>query len=177
MRRPAAVDEVRPDGATIARVTRLACLALAAVVLAGCAPAVDPDLRRDDACIYEIGRPHSVGGDYQLYKAHNRVPGDDLIAATSDVNDARMLASKSELDAWIGIGSLVLGPVLFLPGVGLLGYGIAKSQDGSIAGGAILSITGAAGIIAGAIFYHRSDRERAAAIDRYNQERAASCRP
>ncbi|HEX6836710.1 MAG TPA: hypothetical protein VF334_09065, partial [Polyangia bacterium] len=165
------------DGATIVHVTRLVCLALAAAALAGCAPTVDPDLRRDDACIYEIGSPHAVGGDYQLYKAHNRVPGDDLIAATADVNDARMFASKAQLDEWLGIGSLVLGPVLFLPGVGLLGYGIAKGQDGSIAGGTILSVTGAAGIIAGAYLYHRSDRERARAIDLYNHERAASCRP
>ena len=122
---------------------------------------MDPDLRRDDLCLYDIGRPHSVGGEYQLYKGHQRVPGDDLIAATADVNDARMLASKSELDDWLGLGSLVLGPVLFLPGVGLFGYGLAKGQDGSIAGGAILGLTGAAGLIGGAILY----------------QRAASCRP
>lgn len=158
--------------------TRLLVLAVAAATLAGCAPTVDSDLRRDNDCIYEIGRPHTIGGtEYQLYKAGRRVAGDDLLAATADVNDARMLASRAELDDWLGIGSLVLGPVLFLPGVGLLGYGIAKDQDGSIAGGAILGITGAAGIIAGAYLYHRSDRERARAIDLYNHERAASCRP
>ena len=88
-----------------------------------------------------------------------------------------MARSRSQLDDWLGIGSLVLGPVLFLPGVGLLGYGIAKGQDGSTAGGAILGVTGAAGIVAGAYLYHRSDRERARAIDLYNQQRAASCRP
>ena len=158
--------------------TRLLVLVAAAAMLAGCAPTVDADLRRDNDCIYEIGRPHTVGGaEYQLYKAGRRVPGDDLLAATADVNDARMVASRAELDDWLGIGSLVLGPVLFLPGVGLLGYGIAKDQDGSIAGGAILGITGAAGIVAGAYLYHRSDRERARAIDLYNHERAASCRP
>ena len=138
---------------------------------------MDPDLRRDDLCLYDIGRPHSVGGEYQLYKGHQRVPGDDLIAATADVNDARMLASKSELDDWLGLGSLVLGPVLFLPGVGLFGYGLAKGQDGSIAGGAILGLTGAAGLIGGAILYQRAAREREHAIDLYNQQRAASCRP
>jgi hypothetical protein len=67
--------------------------------------------------------------------------------------------------------------VLFLPGVGLLGYGAAKGQDGSIAGGVILGVTGAAGIVAGAILYHRANKERERAIDVYNQERAASCRP
>lgn len=156
--------------------TRLSLL-LAAATLAGCATAYDPDLRREDVCIYEIGRPHTIGGEYELYKARRRVPDDDLLAATADVNDARMLASRAELDDWLGIGSLVLGPVLFLPGVGLLGYGIAKGQDGSVAGGTILGVTGAAGIVAGAYLYHRSDRERARAIEIYNQERAASCRP
>ena len=154
----------------------LICVATAAV-LAGCAPTLDPDLRRDDLCLYDVGRPHAVGSDYQVYKAHQRVPGDDLIAATADVNDARMLASKAELDDWIGLGSLVLGPVLFLPGVGLLGYGIAKGQDGSIAGGAILAATGLTGIIAGAILYQRAGREREHAIDVYNQAHGASCRP
>jgi hypothetical protein len=154
----------------------IAAVALAAVV-AGCAPTVDPDLRRDDLCLYEVGRPHSVGGEYQLYKGHRRVPGDDLLAATADVNDARMSASRAQLDEWLGLGSLVLGPVLFLPGVGLLGYGIAKSQDGSIAGGTILGVIGAAGIVAGAVLYRRANRERARAIDQYNQARAASCRP
>jgi len=159
-------------------VTRLACLAaVAATLVSGCAAELDPDLRQQNVCIYEIGRPHAVGQEYQLYKAGRRVNGDDLLAATADVNDARMVASRAQLDEWLGIGSLVLGPVLFLPGVGLLGYGIAKGQDGSIAGGAILGITGAAGIIAGAYLYHRSDRERARAIDLYNHERAASCRP
>jgi hypothetical protein len=151
--------------------------AVAVAALTACSPALDPDLRREDACIYEIGHPHAVVGEYQLYKAHHRVPGDDLLAATADVNDARMFASKALLDEWLGIGSLVLGPVLFLPGVGLLGYGVAKGQDGSIAGGVILGVTGAAGIIGGAILYRRADRERTHAIDVYNQERAASCRP
>ncbi len=150
---------------------------LLAVALAGCAPALDPDLRQDDRCLYEIGRPHAVGSEYQLYKGHQRVPGDDLLAATADVNDARMFASKAQLDEWLGLGSLVLGPVLFLPGVGLFGYGVAKSQDGSIAGGAILGVTGAAGIVGGAILYHRADRERERAIDLYNQQHATSCRP
>ena len=150
---------------------------VAAALVAGCATTYDADLRRDNDCIYEIGRPHTIGADYELYKARRRVPDDDLLAATADVNDARMLASRSQLDDWLGIGSLVLGPVLFLPGVGLLGYGIAKQQDGSIAGGTILGVTGAAGIVAGAYLYHRSDRERIGAIERYNQERAASCRP
>ncbi len=156
--------------------TRLACL-LAAAALAGCATTYDSDLRRDDVCIYEIGRPHTVGSEYELYKARRRVPDDDLLAATADVNDARMLASRAELDDWLGIGALVIGPVLFVPGVGLLGYGIARGQDGSIAGGTILSVTGAAGIVAGAYLYHRSDRERARAIEIYNPQRAASCRP
>ena len=150
---------------------------VAAALVAGCATTYDADLRRESDCIYEIGRPHTIGADYELYKARRRVPDDDLLAATADVNDARMLASRSQLDDWLGIGSLVLGPVLFLPGVGLLGYGIAKHQDGSIAGGTILGVTGAAGIVAGAYLYHRSDRERIGAIERYNQERAASCRP
>jgi len=154
-----------------------ACSVVAVVALVGCAPALDPDLRREDVCIYEVGRPHQVGSEYELYKAHRRVAGDDLLAATADVNDACILASKSQLDEWLGIGSLVLGPVLFLPGVVLLGYGIAKDQDGSIAGGVILGVTGAAGIVAGGVLYHRSGRERERAIERYNQERAASCRP
>jgi len=157
-------------------VNRLA-LVLAAALAAGCAPTLDPDLRREDVCIYEVGHPHMVGGEYQLYKAHRRVAGDDLLAATADVNEARMFASKSQLDEWLGVGALVLGPVLFLPGVGLLGYGAAKGQDGSIAGGVILGVTGAAGIVAGAILYHRANKERERAIDVYNQERAASCRP
>ncbi|HEY1585542.1 MAG TPA: hypothetical protein VGH63_07625, partial [Polyangia bacterium] len=59
----------------------------------------------------------------------------------------------------------------------VLGYGAAKGQDGSIAGGVILSVTGAAGIVAGAFLYHRANRERERAIEAYNQERAASCRP
>jgi len=159
-------------------VTRLLVLVAAAAMLAGCAPTVDSDLRRDNDCIYEIGRPHTVGGtEYQLYKAGRRVAGDDLLAAPADVNDARMVASRAELDDWLGIGSLVLGPVLFLPGVGLLGYGGAKGQDGAIAGGVIMSVTGAAGIVAGAVLYHRANKEREHAIDLYNQERAASCRP
>ena len=158
------------------RVSRLALVATAAA-LAGCAPALDPDLRREDVCIYEIGRPHAVGGEYQLYKARRRVTGDDLLAATADVNDARMLAAKSQLDDWLGIGSLVLGPVLFVPGVGLLGYGAAKGESSGIAGGVVLGVTGSAGVVAGAILYTRAGRERERAIDRYNQERAASCRP
>jgi len=105
------------------------------------------------------------------------VAADDLLAATADVNDARMFASKAQLDEWLGIGALVLGPVLFLPGVGLLGYGIAKGQDGTIAGGVILGVTGAAGIVAGAVLFHRATRERSLAIELYNHERAASCRP
>jgi hypothetical protein len=164
-------------GATIVSVTRLACLAAVAALTAGCAAELDPDLRRQDVCIHEIGRPHAVGQEYQLYKAGRRVAGDDLLGAVADVNDARMLAAKSQLDEWLGIGSLVLGPVLFLPGVGLLGYGGAKGEDGAIAGGVILSVTGAAGMVAGAILYHRANQEREHAIDRYNQERSASCRP
>jgi hypothetical protein len=160
----------------VTRPSRLAA-GLFAASLAGCATTLDPDLQRDDRCITEVGRPHAVGGEYQLYKAHKRVPGDDVLAATADVEAARQLAAKSLLDEWLGIGALVLGPVLFVPGVGLLGYGINKSQDGSIAGGAILGVTGAAGIVAGAWLYLRADRERERAIDAYNQERAASCRP
>jgi len=159
-------------------VTRLAVvLLIVATTALGCAPTLDPDLRREDACIYETGRPHQVGGEYELFKGHRRVPGDDLIAATADVDAARTLASKSQLDEWLGIGALVLGPVLFLPGVAVLGYGAAKGQDGSVAGGVILSVTGAAGIVAGAYLYHRANRERERAIEAYNQERAASCRP
>jgi hypothetical protein len=148
-----------------------------AVAVAGCAAELDPDLRNEHDCIYAIGHPHAIGSEYQLYKAHRRVPGDDLIAATADVDDARMFAGKAQLDEWLGLGSLVLGPVLFLPGVGLLGYGIDKNQDGSIAGGVILGVTGAAGIIGGAVLYHRAAKERALAIDIYNRERAASCGP
>jgi hypothetical protein len=88
-----------------------------------------------------------------------------------------MFAGKAQLDEWLGIGALVLGPVLFLPGVGLLGYGAAKRQDGSIAGGVILGVTGAAGIIGGAILYHRAAKDRALAIEIYNRERSASCGP
>ena len=153
------------------------CCVLVAVFVAGCAAQMDPDLRNEHDCIYEIGHPHSIGGDYQLYKAHRRVTDDDLLAATADVNDARMFAARSQLDAWLGIGSLVLGPVLFLPGVAVFAYGVAKDQDGSIAGGTILGVTGAAGIIAGAILYHRSLKDRALAIEIYNRERAASCGP
>lgn len=156
---------------------RRAAAAALIVALAGCAPTLDRDSRPRDACIYELGRPHQLGGEYQLYKANRRVTGDDLLAATADVDDARLYASKAQLDEWLGIGALVLGPVLFAPGVGLVGYGAAKGQDGAIAGGVILGVTGAAGIIAGAILYQRGGRERAHAIDLYNHERAASCRP
>ncbi len=145
-------------------------------MLAGCATTLDPDLQRDDRCIYEVGRPHSIGSDYQLYKAHKRVLNDDVLAATADVESARQLASKSQLDEWLGVGALVLGPVLFVPGVGLFGYGINKSQDGSIAGGVILAATGAAGIVAGAWLYLRAGHERERAIEAYNQERAGACR-
>lgn len=158
------------------RLRLVSCVLLAATV-SGCAAELDPDLRREHDCIYEVGRPHAIGSEYQLYKAHRRVAGDDLLAATADVNDARMFAGKAQLDEWLGIGALVLGPVLFLPGVGLLGYGAAKGQDGSIAGGVILGVTGAAGIIAGAILYHRAAKDRAMAIDIYNRERSASCGP
>jgi hypothetical protein len=160
----------------VTRPLRLAAGLLFAT-LTGCATTLDPDLQREDRCIQEVGRPHAVGGEYQLYKAHRRVPNDDVLAATADVEAARTLASKSQLDEWLGIGALVLGPVLFVPGVGLLGYGINKSQDGSIAGGVILGVTGAAGIVAGAYLYVRAGRERERAIDAYNQDRAASCRP
>jgi len=156
---------------------QLCCVLVAAALFAGCAAEMDPDLRNEHDCLYEIGRPHQIGGEYQLYKAHRRVPDDDRIAATADVNDARMFASKSQLDAWLGIGSLVLGPVLFLPGVAVFSYGVARSQDGSIAGGTILGVTGAAGIVAGAVLFHRSKKERALAIEIYNRERAASCGP
>jgi hypothetical protein len=158
-------------------VTRLVCCVLLAATAAGCAAPLDADLRNEHDCIYEIGRPHAVGSEYQLYKAHRRVTNDDLLAATADVNDARMLASKSQLEDWLGIGSLVLGPVLFLPGIAVLAYGAAKDQDGSIAGGVILSVTGAAGIVAGAYLVHRAARDRAGAIETYNRERAASCGP
>jgi hypothetical protein len=159
----------------VTRSPRLVAAALAAT-LAGCATTLDPDLQREDRCITEVGRPHQVGGDYQLYKAHKRVANDDILTATVDVERARTLAQKSQLDEWLGIGALVVGPVLFVPGIGLLGYGIAKSQDGSIAGGAIMTATGIAGIIAGAWLYVRAGRERESAIDAYNQERAGACR-
>jgi hypothetical protein len=157
-------------------VTRLvACLV--AITVAGCAAQLDPDLRNEHDCIYEIGHPHAVGSEYQLYKAHRRVTDDNLLAATEDVYDARMFAGKAQLDEWLGIGSLVLGPVLFIPGIGLLGYGINKDQGGSIGGGVFLSVTGAAGIAAGAVLFHRAAKERALAIEIYNRERAGSCGP
>lgn len=159
------------------RLVRALALTLAAFTVAGCAAELDVDLRNEHDCIYEIGRPHQIGREYQLYKAHRRVTDDDLLAATADVNDARMFAGRAQLDEWLGIGSLVLGPVLFLPGVGLFGYGVSKGQDGSIAGGAILGLTGLGGIVAGAILYHRAARDRAMAIEIYNRERAASCGP
>jgi hypothetical protein len=152
-------------------------LALAALVASGCAAALDEDRQRDGRCLYAVGRPHAVGGDFHLYKAHRRVPGDDLLAATADVPAAYRDAEKARLDEWLGLGSLVLGPVLFVPGVGVFGYGLAKGENGATGGGAVLALTGVAGIVAGAILYTRADRERARAIDTYNQERAASCRP
>jgi hypothetical protein len=160
-------------------VTRLRTLALGllAATLPACATTLDPDLQRDDRCIYEIGRPHAIGGEYELYKAHRRVSDDNLIAATADVAQAHDFASRAQLDEWLAIGSLVLGPVLFVPGVGLFGYGVAKSENGTIAGGVVLGASGLAGIIAGGLLYVRAGRERERAIDAYNRERAASCRP
>jgi len=55
--------------------------------------------------------------------------------------------------------------------------GSSSDNAGAIAGGVIMSVTGAAGIVAGAVLYHRANKEREHAIDLYNQERAASCRP
>jgi hypothetical protein len=162
----------------VARSLSLALALSTALSVAGCGAAVDPDLRPDDRCLVAIGRPHAIGGpDFQLYKAHVRVPGDDLYAATYDVPAARDLAARGQLDEWLGLGALVLGPVLFLPGVGLLGYGIDRNQDGTIAGGSILTATGLGGIIAGALLYTRAGRERERAIDAYNEQRKEACRP
>jgi hypothetical protein len=163
-------------------VTRLVCLvclvAALALTVAGCGATIDPDLRPDDRCIVSVGRPHAIGGpEFQLYKAHVRVPGDDLYAATYDVPAARDLAARAQLDEWLGLGALILGPVLFAPGVGLLGYGIDRNQDGSIAGGTILTATGLGGIIGGAILYTRAGRERERAVDTYNEQRKEACRP
>jgi hypothetical protein len=153
---------------------------LALVVLvaaAGCAAPVQSGRREDLPCLYEIGRPHAIGGDYQLIRGGHRVPGDDLLSAVGEVGDARELAARSQRDQWLGIGGLVLGPVMFAPGVALFGYGLADHQDGSIAGGAILGLLGAGGIVAGAVFLTRSDRDRERAIARYNAEHSLSCRP
>ncbi|MDB4965731.1 MAG: hypothetical protein JWN44_1420 [Myxococcales bacterium] len=143
----------------------------------GCAAPIRSERAQDLPCLYEVGRPHAIASDYQLIRGGHRVPGDDLLSAVADVNDARTLAARSQLDQWIGIGALVLGPVLFAPGVALLGYGIADHQDGSIAGGAILTVIGAGGIVAGAVLLTRSDRERERALAAYNAQHALSCRP
>jgi hypothetical protein len=66
---------------------------------------------------------------------------------------------------------------MFAPGVALFGYGLADHQDGSIAGGAILTLLGAGGIVAGAVFLTRSDRDRERAILSYNAQHSLSCRP
>jgi hypothetical protein len=155
---------------------RAATFALLAAV-AGCAAPVQNEKRDDLPCLHEIGRPHAIGGDYQLIRGGHRVPGDDLLAAVGDSGDARNFAARSQRDQWLGIGGLVLGPVMFAPGVALFGYGLVDHQDGSIAGGAILTLLGAGGIVAGAVFLTRSDRDRERAIAVYNAQHSLSCRP
>ena len=159
-------------------VTRPSLLALGVLAtLAGCATSVDTDVRRDGRCLYEVGRPHMIGGEYQLYKAHRRVPADDLLVATADVSAARMEASKALLDEWLGVGSLVLGPVLFIPAWGFSATASRNRRpDRSQAASSSASPAPQASSRASFSTDARHASE-GSAIDTYNQERAASCRP
>jgi hypothetical protein len=76
---------------------RAATFALLAAV-AGCAAPVQNEKRDDLPCLHEIGRPHAIGGDYQLIRGGHRVPGDDLLAAVGDSGDARNFAARSQRD-------------------------------------------------------------------------------
>jgi hypothetical protein len=78
---------------------------------------------------------------------------------------------RSKSHRWFGLGSLVLGSVMLAPGLGLVAYAGAQHQGGAGGAGAVLTLSGLGGVVAGALLLTRSRHEAGRAIDIYNEER------
>jgi hypothetical protein len=66
---------------------------------------------------------------------------------------------------------LVLGSILLAPGLGTVIYGAARQESGAAATGAVLTLSGLGGVVAGIILVGRARSEAGRAIDIFNEER------
>lgn len=119
-------------------------------------------------CITVINAPRDAS---QIYRHGERVLGDDLVAATDDSPAATELASRSRAHEWSSIASFVLGGVLLVPGIGLIADGAHEDSASKAATGAVLTVAGVGGIVAGAVLRARARREAGNAVALYNEER------
>jgi hypothetical protein len=156
--------EITPPQCMLEVMRAVALVALAFAV--GCATIPDAE-RYHEGCITIVNSSDGV----QLYRNGHRVLGDDLEDATEASPAARTLAFRAKLHHGFGLGSLVLGGVMFAPGLGLVAYGGARQEAGAGAAGAVLTLTGIGGIVAGALLMTRARNEAGRAIDVYNEER------
>jgi hypothetical protein len=111
----------------------------------------------------------------ELYRNGKRVLDDDLEAATEESPAAHTLAVRAKSHRWFAVGSFVLGSAMLAPGLGLTIYGAAEKQAGAGATGAVLTLTGLGGVIAGTLLLERARAEAGQAIEVYDQERG-NCR-
>lgn len=159
-------------------------LALLALV-SGCA-ATDRDYAVEhggaSACLLDRDGPATTAGPLRetsrlaLYLDGRRVPGDDLVLATSTDERARDLALRSRHDEQTGIAALVSGGLLLGSGASLFGFGDDHDQKAAVgAGAALLAVSGGT-LLAGAIVVAHARDERARAVVAYNQDAAPGCR-
>jgi hypothetical protein len=139
---------------------------LACAVSAGCS-ALPPAERHAEGCLTV-----AAGSDgLELRHDNHRVLDDDLVAATAESPAAHELAVKSRVHRWVGFGTLVLGGILFAPGIGLIAAGGARRDASQGASGAVLTVGGVGGIAAGIVLVGKGRDEAGRAIEGYNQER------
>jgi hypothetical protein len=144
------------------RKMRATYLAMAAL-LTGCAT-VPPS---QSGCITVVNTREGS----EIYRNGHRVLDDSLEDATEESFAAHALAVRAKSHRWFGLGSLVLGSIMFAPGLGLIGYGAGKQESGAAATGAVLTLSGIGGLIAGVILMGRARTEAGRAVDIYNEER------
>jgi hypothetical protein len=147
-------------------------------IMSGCASTTVNRRVHDGPCLVAAparGSKYSAPDDGWVVRGGRRVPDDDLVAATADVDQSADLAWHAERDKRAGIGAFLVGGLLLAPGVGLIGYGVDKSQPGSAGVGGALTAVGVAGIVTGVVYLSRADNERDRAIASYNAAHAYGC--
>ena len=164
------------------RATLLVCL-----VASGCAGAAryrPIDAIGGGGCLVDHLAPLQTTGrenqDAQwedaLYRRGQRVPKDDLVAATADDARAHTIATRSARDQKLAVGGLVLGGVVAGSGAGLIGWGVDQDRPAGLGSGAALAVVGA-GVVAGSIaLIEHAQTERERAIAAYNEDAPPACR-